>query len=68
MKKFSFYKNIILVVASALTLVAVTFAWFSVAYVNDISGIQASVSGDLIKVDFYEQNDDGEYTALTDDI
>ncbi len=68
MKRFGFYKNIILVVASALTLVAVTFAWFSVSYVGNVPAIQASVAGELVKVDFFELNESNEYTALHGDI
>ncbi len=69
-KNFQFYKNIILLVASALTLVAVTFAWFSVSYVNQASQIGASVLGDgaLIDVNFYKQDENNEYLPLQDDI
>ncbi len=71
-RNFSFYKNIILVVASALTLVAVTFAWFSVSYENRAATIESYVSGDgaLIDVDFYEQNKENtaEYLPLQGDI
>lgn len=66
--KFQFYKNIILVVASALTLVAVSFAWFSTSYQAKFDPIEASVSGDVIKVDFYQQDDAGAYQPLTGDI
>ena len=54
--KFQFYKNIILVVASALTLVAVTFAWFNTYDNNGVSRISRNISADLINVDFYEKN------------
>ncbi len=53
--KFQFYKNIILVVASALTLVAVTFAWFNTYSNNGVSRISRNISGELINVDFYEK-------------
>lgn len=55
--RFQFYKNIILVVASALTLVAVTFAWFSTYSDNSVSQITRSISANLITVDFYERNE-----------
>lgn len=55
-KKFQFYKNIILVVASALTLIAVTFAWFSTSNLNAVSGFKHNIGADLIDVDFYEKS------------
>ncbi len=69
-RNFQFYKTIILVVASALTLVAVTFAWFTVSYVNSAPEISAAVSGDgaLIGVDFYMQDENKEFQPLQDDI
>lgn len=66
--KFQFYKNIILVVASALTLVAVTFAWFSSPATNDVSSIDGRVGTDLINVYFYESDGKGGYKPLTGDI
>ena len=66
--KFQFYKNIILVVASALTLVAVSFAWFSTSYNTKFSPIDAIVSGDVIKVDFYQMDDTDAYQPLSGDI
>lgn len=68
LKKFQFYKNIILVVASALTLVAVTFAWFSTSYENNLSAIQAEVGGDIVNVDFYQMDANGGYGELTGNI
>ncbi len=69
-RNFSFYKNIILVVASALTLVAVTFAWFSVSYTNNGPQIQASVSGDgaLINVAFYQFDENDTEQVLQNNI
>lgn len=67
-KKFQFYKNIILVVASALTLVAVTFAWFSNPTGNEVSGIQNKVGTELINVYFYEADGKGGYIPLKGDI
>ena len=68
MKKFQFYKNIILVVASALTLVAVTFAWFSTSNEALFSPIGATVEGDPIRVEYYQADASDEYQALTGDI
>ena len=68
LKRFQFYKNIILVVASALTLVAVTFAWFSTSYKNNLSAIQAEVGGDIVNVDFYQMDANGGYGELTGNI
>ncbi len=69
-KNFQFYKNIILVVASALTLIAVTFAWFAVSYENLAPQINASVSGDasLINVAFYQQDENKDFIPLQGDI
>lgn len=55
-KNFQFYKNIILVVASALTLIAVTFAWFTTSTHNGISSIKRNIGEELIKVDFYQNS------------
>ncbi len=65
--KFQFYKNIILLAASALTLVAVTFAWFSVHFENEVSTIETAIGGDLLNVSFYVQQED-EYTVLDGNI
>ena len=65
--KFQFYKNIILVVASALTLIAVTFAWFSTSFHNGVGTITQSISADLIKVDFYEKSG-SKYVPMNGDI
>lgn len=68
-KKFQFYKNIILVVASALTLVAVTFAWFSTSHNNGVPGIQSLVGNELISVNFFESKDNGStYAKMNGDI
>ena len=58
-EKFQFYKNIILVVASALTLVAVTFAWFSTPFTNAVPKFTADIDNKLIDVKFYESLNNG---------
>ncbi|MBP9988256.1 MAG: hypothetical protein KBT46_02030 [Ruminococcus sp.] len=55
-KTFQFYKNIILVVASALTLVAVTFAWFSTANNNNFNAFSSKIQDvPVIDTAFYEK-------------
>ena len=66
--KFQFYKNIILLVASALTLVAVTFAWFNVTYDNEVSDFEATIGGDIINVDFFVADEEDQYSRLDGDI
>lgn len=66
--KFQFYKNIILVVASALTLVAVTFAWFSTSFTTNLDSFEAVVSGNAVKVDYYQEDENGQYQPLSGDI
>ena len=66
--KFQFYKNIILVVASALTLVAVTFAWFSTSFTTNLDSFEAVVSGNAVKVDYYQEDENGQYQPLNGDI
>ncbi|MBQ5591626.1 MAG: hypothetical protein IIU80_01620 [Clostridia bacterium] len=66
--KFQFYKNIILLVASALTLVAVTFAWFNVTYDNEVSDFEATIGGDIINVDFFVADEEEKYSPLDGDI
>lgn len=67
-EKFQFYKNIILVVASALTLVAVTFAWFSTDKRNDVSSLQHVIGSELINVAFYEETTPNSYQKMSGDI
>ena len=66
--KFQFIKNIILVVASALTLVAVTFAWFTSNFTTNIDQYEGAISGDAVIVDFYEQVGENKYLPLSGDI
>ncbi|MBO5421446.1 MAG: hypothetical protein J6A67_05855 [Clostridia bacterium] len=69
MKKHSgFIKNIIMVVASALTLVAVSFAWFTNNFETNLDEYKAVVSGDVLKVDFYQADESGAYQPLAGDI
>ena len=65
-RNFQFYKNIILVVASALTLVAVTFAWFSTPSSNGVPGIKSLIGNELISVKFFESKDNGATYAKMD--
>jgi hypothetical protein len=66
--KFQFIKNIILVVASALTLVAVTFAWFTSNFETKIDSYQQAISGETLKVDFYQADESEKYQPLSGDI
>lgn len=53
--RFQKVKNIIFLIASALALVAMTFAWFSVSNNNGLqSAIQKAVAGNLISAKFSE--------------
>ncbi|MBQ7548960.1 MAG: hypothetical protein IJT03_04570 [Clostridia bacterium] len=68
--KFQFYKNIILVVASALTLIAVTFAWFSTPKNGNLGAFSSAVAPNaLVNVNFQQDvNGNGNYTPLSGDI
>ena len=69
MKKYSsLIKNLIMVVASALTLVAVSFAWFTSSFSTNLEQYKVSVGGDTIKVDYYQMDDAGVYQPLIGDI
>lgn len=69
MKKYSsLIKNLIMVVASALTLVAVSFAWLSSSFSTNLEEYEVAVGGDTIKVDYYQMDDAGAYQPLTGDI
>lgn len=68
-KRLGFYKNLILSVASALTLIAVSFAWFT----NPSENMVPSIVGDVANptyasVLYFAQGDDGEYTRLSGDM
>lgn len=65
--KFQFIKNIIFVVASALTLVAVTFSWFSTSNTNGVPSMTMDITDDVIDTAFYEKIDT-EYVELDGDI
>lgn len=60
----SFIKNIIMVVASALTLVAVSFAWFTSNFSTNLDTYKAVVAGETLKVDFYQADESGVYQPL----
>ena len=69
MKKYSsLIKNLIMVVASALTLVAVSFAWFTSSFSTNLEEYQVAVGGDTVKVDYYQLDDTGAYQPLPGDI
>lgn len=69
MKKYSsLIKNLIMVVASALTLVAVSFAWFTSNFSTNLEEYEVAVGGDTIKVDYYQMDDAGAYQPLPGDI
>lgn len=69
MKKYSsLIKNLIMVVASALTLVAVSFAWFTSNFSTNLDQYEVAVGGDTIKVDYYQMDDAGAYQPLPGDI
>ena len=68
-KDFKTIKNFILLIASALTLVAVTFSWFSLSKRVSPGAIDSSVSGSTLAVKYYESKDSGKsYSPLTGDI
>lgn len=68
-KEFAFIKNLILAVASALTLIAVSFAWFSNSSENFVPSIKGEVvSPTYASVAYYEADNNGNYSRLTGNI
>ena len=68
-KKFTFVKNLILAVASALTLIAVSFAWFSNSSDNYVSSIESEVvSPTYANVMYYVADNANNYSRLYGDI
>ena len=68
-KNFGTIKNIILLIASALTLVAVTFAWYTLSKSNSLNTISTGVDGSTISVKYYESTDNGStYNLVTGDL
>ena len=68
-KEFAFIKNLILAVASALTLIAVSFAWFSNSSENFVPSIKGEVvSPTYASVSYYEADNNGNYSRLTGNI
>ncbi len=58
-RDFKTIKNLILLIASSLTLVAVTFSWFSLnKKVGDFE-IDSNVSGSTLAVKYFESTDEG---------
>lgn len=67
--KFSTIKNLILLIASALTLVAVTFAWYSVSSESTLWELAGQVDGSTLSVVYNESTDGGNnYEVLTGDL
>lgn len=68
-KDFKTIKNIILLIASALTLVAVTFSWYSLDKKVGNMSFASNVSGSTIDAKYYESKDGGStYTLLNGDM
>ena len=67
-KDFSTVKNIILLIASALTLVAVTFAWYAVNERGVLSILSNKVNGSTLSVVYNESDDGVTYKTLTSDL
>lgn len=67
-KDFSTIKNIILLIASALTLVAVTFAWYSVSNKGGVSVFKNNINSSTLSASYYESTDGKKYTLLPGDI
>lgn len=66
---FSTVKNLILLIASALTLVAVTFAWYAVSNQGSLSVFTGKVDGSTLSVTYYESADSGAtYKVLDGDL
>lgn len=66
---FSAIKNLILLVASALTLVAVTFAWYAVTNEGALSVLTGKVNGSTLSVTYSESTDGGAtYKSLEGDL
>lgn len=66
---FSTIKNLILLIASALTLVAVTFAWYAVSNQGSLSIFTGKVDGSTLSMTYCESADNGAtYNALTGDL
>ncbi len=67
-KRSGLIKNVIMVVASALTLVAVSFAWFTTNFSTNLNNYKASISGETLKIDFYQADEAGKYQPLSGNI
>ena len=61
-------KTLILVLASALTLVAVTFAWFSLSKEGLLPGLTKKIDGNPVSVIFQQTQDGVNYQTLDGDI
>lgn len=68
-KRIGFYKNLILAVASALTLVAVSLAWFSNPGENMVPSIVGTVNDPTYaSIMYYVADDEGIYSRLSGDM
>lgn len=67
-KRSGLIKNIIMVVASALTLVAVSFAWFTTNFSTNLNEYKAAIGGETLKIDFYQADENNKYQSLPGNI
>lgn len=67
-KRSGLVKNIIMVVASALTLVAVSFAWFTSNFSTNLNEYKGVVSGETLNIEFYQMDENSKYQPLAGDI
>lgn len=68
-KKFSFYKTILLALASAVTLISVSFAWFTNPTQVDMGALSSYRLSDSISVTFYKEDSEnpGRYDLCSGD-
>lgn len=67
-KDFGKIKNIILLIASALTLVAVTFAWYTVGNESGVSVFSPKINSSTLSAAYYESDDGVSYNLLSGEI
>ncbi len=66
--RFSTIKNLILLTASALALVAVTFAWYTVSNESTLSVLIGKVDGSTLSVVYNESTDSGSTYSVLDGV